>query len=223
DFYELSHAQKRFWILSKFKDGSEAYNISNLFEIAGNLNSEAFRSAFKEVMERHEILRTVFVEKNGEPYQKILSYESTGFEIFEKDLTGSENAEVIIKKYRDEDVKKVFDLETGPLIRIYLFRISEEKHFVLFNIHHIISDGWSKGILIKEFLRLYNSICLKEENEIKPLSIQYKDYTSWHSSTFEEQGKYWREVYKNGIPVLGFPADNEKDRKFCHIQEIKSG
>ena len=210
DFYELSHAQKRFWILSKFKDGSEAYNISNLFEIAGNLNSEAFRSAFKEVMERHEILRTVFVEKNGEPYQKILSYESTGFEIFEKDLTGYENAEVIIKKYRDEDVKKVFDLETGPLIRIYLFRISEEKHFVLFNIHHIISDGWSKGILIKEFLRLYNSICLKEENDIKPLPIQYKDYTSWHSSTFEEQGKYWREVYKNGIPVLGFPADNER-------------
>ncbi|HMQ67794.1 MAG TPA: amino acid adenylation domain-containing protein [Ignavibacteria bacterium] len=223
DLYELSHAQKRFWILSKFKDGSEAYNVSNLFEIKGKLNPDAFRSAFEEVVKKHEILRTVFIENRGEPYQKILSYESTGFEIFEKDLTGSENADAIIKEYREEDIKKAFDLKTGPLIRIYLFKISVEKHIVLFNIHHIISDGWSKEILINDFLSFYNSCCLKEENDIKPLPIQYKDYAEWHKSTFEEQGKYWKEVYKNGIPLLDFPADNERPEVLSYSGNKISG
>jgi amino acid adenylation domain-containing protein/FkbH-like protein len=212
EHYELSHSQKRFWILSKFKDGSEAYNISNIFEIEGKLNPAAFKRAFKEVMERHEILRTVFVEIDGEPYQKILTFEQTGFEIIEKDLNDNSELETELKKYQEEDIKKSFDLENGPLIRVSLFKVTEEKHYVLFNIHHIISDGWSKGILIKEFLHLYNAYCNSGENDLSPLTVQYKDYAEWHRSTFEQQGQYWKEVYMDGIPVMNFPADNERPK-----------
>lgn len=220
EYYELSHAQKRFWILSNFKDGSEAYNVSNVFLIEGNLNTDAFKKAFNSVIERHEILRTVFAEVDSEPMQKILSLTETGFNIEVIDLRKNKNAEVIIKKKLEEDSRKAFNLKTGPLIRASLFREADDKYILVFNIHHIISDGWSREILAKDFLNFYNAYCNKEESNLAPLTIQYKDYAAWHNGSFEEHGKYWKEVFENNIPVLNFPSDYERPEALTYFGEM---
>jgi acyl carrier protein len=209
-FYKLSHAQKRFWILSRFKDGNEAYNMYNAFRIEGELNKDAFKRAFNSVIERHEILRTVFEEIDGEPYQKILSVDEYGFKIEEIDLVKNPDAELLIKNYVKEDAKIPFDLVHGPLLRAALFTEGENEFTFVFNIHHIVSDGWSKSVFTNEFFHLYHSYCKNVKSNLSSLAIQYKDYAAWHSASYAHQGEYWRTVYRNGIPVLNFPQDSER-------------
>ncbi|MEO7766827.1 MAG: condensation domain-containing protein, partial [Ferruginibacter sp.] len=212
EYYPLSHAQKRFWILSHFQDGSEAYNVSNAFMIEGNLNKAAFIQAFDAVIDRHEILRTVFVENEGEPKQKIISLESLKFTVEEIDLQNDLNAEVFIKKWLEEDARRPFDLSKGPLLRATIFGVAPDKFILVFNIHHIISDGWSKGILISEILHGYKVFCAGTGNDLPILPIQYKDYAAWHSASFEIQGNYWKQLYKKSVPVLNFPVDFERPK-----------
>ena len=223
EFYELSHSQKRFWILSNFKDGSEAYNVAGVFKIEGEINIDAFRKAFDSVIERHEILRTVFTETDGEPAQKILKLKETGFKIEETDLRNKANSSEILKKKLEEDARKPFDLKNGPLIRASLFSEADKKYILLFNIHHIISDGWSKGIFVKEFLEFYNAYSKNDEMNLQPLPIQYKDYAVWHNSSFAQQGKYWRDIYGNEIPVLNIPTDFERPKILTYFGEMIKG
>ena len=212
EYYPLSHAQKRFWILSHFKDGSEAYNVSNAFIIVGNLNVAAFKAAFDTVIDRHEILRTIFVEIEGEPRQKILSLKASKFKIEEIDLQNKTNTEATIKNWLEEDSRQPFDLSNGPLLRATIFRKANDKFILVFNIHHIISDGWSKGIFIKEVLHLYKGYSFGAENNLSPLAIQYKDYAAWHTGAYEMQGQYWKTLYGKGVPVLNFPIDFERPK-----------
>ncbi len=216
-YYELSHSQKRFWILSNFKHGSEAYNVSSVFDIEGDLNTDAFKKAFNKVIERHEILRTVFTDIDGEPKQIILPPDTAGFEIEENDFRDRRDAEMIIKKLTDEDSNKPFDLKAGPLLRAALFRVKDYRYVFVLNIHHIISDGWSKGIFIKEFLNLYKSYTENKESNLAELPVQYKDYAAWHKDSFEKQGQYWRQLYKNDIPVLNFPSDFERPKVLTYF------
>jgi len=211
-YYKLSHAQKRFWILSRFKDGNEAYNMYNAFRIEGDLNKDAFKKAFNSVIERHEILRTVFEEIDGEPYQKILSFEEYGFKIEEINLFNNPEAELFIKNYVKDDAKIPFDLIHGPLLRAALFNESENSYTFVFNIHHIVSDGWSKAVFMNEFFNLYYSYCKNVKSSLTPLAIQYKDYAAWHSASYSDQGEYWRTLYRNEIPVLNFPQDSERPK-----------
>ncbi|HEV8084266.1 MAG TPA: amino acid adenylation domain-containing protein [Chitinophagaceae bacterium] len=212
EYYDLSHAQKRFWILSHYKDGSKAYNFTAAYTIEGNLNKAAFNKAIQTVIERHENLRTVFKEIDGEPRQKILSPAELNFQIEEIDLRDNPNPDLIMKKRIESDSGLAYDLAHGPLLRAKLFHKSEQENILLFSIHHIISDGWSKGILINEILDLYKGYSLGSENNLPPLPIQYKDYAAWHNTSIDKQAKYWKDVYKNSIPVLDFPADFERPK-----------
>lgn len=223
EFYELSHSQKRFWILSNFRDGSAAYNVAGVFTIEGNLNINAFKKAFDSVFDRHEILRTVFSETEGNPYQKILPLENMRFRLNENDLRNEVNKKQFLKNKIEEDARLPFDLKNGPLVRATLFKEDEDKHLLLFNIHHIISDGWSKGIFVNEFLYFYNIYCENGKNSLTPLPVQYKDYAAWHNSSFALQAKYWSELYENGIPVLTFPADFERPKVLTYFGEMIKG
>jgi len=212
EFYDLSHAQNRFWILSHFRNGSEAYNVSKAFIIEGDFDISAFKHAFDVVIERHEILRTVFVNTTREAKQKILAPTASGFVIETIDLQQQTNPQVIIKQWLEEDAKRPFDLSKGPLLRTTIFQEATGRFVLVFNIHHIISDGWSKGILIQELLQAYKAICMGTPLALPPLPIQYKDYAAWHLSAFEQQGQYWRDLFKNGVPVLKFPVDFERPK-----------
>ncbi|MEO8567729.1 MAG: amino acid adenylation domain-containing protein [Ginsengibacter sp.] len=217
DYYDLSHAQKRFWILSHYKDGSKAYNFSAAFIIGGYLNKNAFSKAVQTVIERHEILRTVFVEIDGEPKQKILSYKELAFQINEIDLQQIQDADTIIGEAKETELAHPYDLTKGPLFRITLFKKSAEENVLLFSIHHIISDGWSKEILIREILNLYKIYSSDSKNNLPELPIQYKEYAAWHTSNIKEHQKYWNNLFENSIPVLDFPADFERPKVIAFL------
>lgn len=210
--YGLSHAQKRFWVLSHFKDGSRAYNFSGAYTIEGHLNPIDFKRAIEKVIERHENLRTVFIEIDGEPRQKILSPEQVLSQLKEINLQGNPDAAKLIAEAKEFELAHSYDLTTGPLFRITLFRLSDQQHVLLFSIHHIISDGWSKGILINEVLNWYKTYSTGQANDLPELPIQYKDYAAWHTAHITEQKKYWSELFRDDIPVLDFPTDFDRPK-----------
>ena len=210
--YPLSHAQKRFWVLSHFKDGSAAYNVANAFIIEGKLDMGAFKKAFASVIERHEILRTIFIEVNGEPRQQILAASESNFNIEEHDLRNNPNAAAFIKQQQEAGSRQTFDLAHGPLLRVVVNRIADDRFVLLFCIHHIISDGWSKGILIKEVLTFYKNYSSNNNAPLPSLPVQYKDYAAWHNAMYQTQAGYWRQKFINGIPKLNFLTDFERPK-----------
>ncbi|MDQ6815149.1 MAG: HAD-IIIC family phosphatase, partial [Bacteroidota bacterium] len=212
DHYELSHAQKRFWILSQFQDGLTAYNGVGAFTIDGDLDIDAFRLAFHCMIERHESIRTIFIEIEGQPKQKIIPSENFQFDMEIVDLRGNETRADIIDELIQKETQHRFNLAIAPLLRCSLLHIDKSKYVVVFNIHHIISDGWSKAIFITEFLELYKQTITTGGAGLQPLLIQYKDYAAWHTSTFAKQGKYWKNLYREGIPILHFPADFDRPK-----------
>ncbi|MEO8110617.1 MAG: amino acid adenylation domain-containing protein [Ginsengibacter sp.] len=219
DYYDLSHAQKRFWVLSHFKDGSKAYNFSGAYVIEGNLNKDAFKKAIEKLIERHENLRTIFVEIDGEPRQKILSPEESLFQLKEINLQGNPGAARVIAEAKEFELAHSYDLVKGPLFRVTLFNLSGEQNVLLFSIHHIISDGWSKAILINEILNLYKTYSSGSPDNLAALPVQYKDYAAWHTSHIKNQQKYWSDIFQDAIPVMDFPTDFERPKTVSFLGE----
>ncbi|MEO6870151.1 MAG: HAD-IIIC family phosphatase, partial [Ginsengibacter sp.] len=218
-YYDLSHAQKRFWVLSHFKDGSKAYNFSGAYVIEGNLNKDAFKKAIEKLVERHENLRTIFVEIDGEPRQKILSPKESLFQLKEVNLFGNPEAAKVIAEAKEFELAHSYDLAKGPLFRVTLFNLSGEQNVLLFSIHHIISDGWSKGILINEILNLYKTYSSGSPNNLPALPVQYKDYAAWHTSNIKNQQKYWNDLFQDAIPVMDFPTDFGRPKMLSFLGE----
>ncbi|WP_438711356.1 MupA/Atu3671 family FMN-dependent luciferase-like monooxygenase [Aquimarina muelleri] len=216
DSYPVTPSQVRFWVLSKFEGGNEAYSISNELEFEGVFEKEIFLSAFHAIIKRHESLRTYFKEnENGELRQYVVPFEDVDFTINYKDASSLEPAE------REEIISKhqscSFDLEKAPLLKIEAIKIEEKKHLLLFNLHHIVGDGWSLEILSREVIQVYNALLNKQKIELEELPIQYKDYTVWLES--EEQQKrletsreYWLDKLQGELPVLELPEVKKRPK-----------
>lgn len=204
-----SYSQRRLWFIDKM-DHSSAYNLYAAINLEGELNVEALENAFKEIVNRHEILRTFFVETDGTPYQKILS--DINFQISKEDLSNVAHKGEKISLLIETESGRCFDLSKGPLMVCSLYRLEKEKHLLLFNMHHIISDGWSIGILISELTLLYNSFCKGDANPLSPLKTQYKDYVKNHSDMLNDSGSlihktFWIEKFSGELPVTELTPD----------------
>ncbi|MES1159949.1 MAG: amino acid adenylation domain-containing protein, partial [Bacteroidota bacterium] len=218
--YPLSSSQRRLWVLSRFEQGNIAYNMSGAFELEGHLDKEAMEYAFSILIERHEILRTVFKEDNqGEIRQFIQSPEETGFRIMYLDLRPEqgnlEKRAAKINSLVTSAFNRPFDLSTGPLLRAELYQVSDDKWVLIYVMHHIISDGWSMGILIDELLLLYNIYSRGEVNPLPPLRIQYKDYAVWQQTQLEqgemaEDKAWWIRQLEGELPVLELSGDRPR-------------
>jgi tyrocidine synthetase III len=211
DHYELSNAQKRMWILQQLEKDQVAYNLSWAREFNGSLNIEAFRKAFQYILHRHEILRTTFVIVNGEPKQKINSIEDYPFEFEIISLTKQDSDEQVIADLVSEHTSTRFNLSQGPLLNIRLIQINADKHIFIFNIHHIIADGWSMNIIADELATCYNYYTSQTGDLPDPLKIQYKDYSFWQNlnlqrGDLDEHLQYWKEKLGN-ISSLNLPVD----------------
>ncbi|MCK4763468.1 MAG: amino acid adenylation domain-containing protein [Candidatus Aminicenantes bacterium] len=217
EHYALSYAQRRLWILCQFEEDSTAYNMPLALTISGDLDVEAFERALQALIERHESLRTVFVTVDGDPRQKIINIKDFESTIEQVDLRSLE------EKARQEEARKlytaaanrVFDLESGPLFLFKLVKIEEKKYIFIYNIHHIVNDGWSQGIISRELVTLYNCFSRGEENPLLPLELQYKDYTHWHnrlieSGGFAESRDYWLEKFKDKPNGTELPFDHPR-------------
>jgi 3-oxoacyl-(acyl-carrier-protein) synthase/acyl carrier protein len=210
--YPLSDAQRRLWISEQMTTGRNTYNLSALYTFDSDFNQEAFRQAIQALIERHEILRTVFVTEEGEPRQKILPFTDMGFAIENRDLRREKNAGAMIREMAFIDATTPFDLEKGPLLRAKLLRTVDDKYIFLFTMHHIVTDGWSTEILAKEFAILYKNFFTGRENLLSPLRIQYKDYAGWQNDSLgpdkiEEHRAYWTKQFSGELPVLQLTPD----------------
>ena len=218
DSYEVSSAQKRLWILSQFDSGSSAYNIPNSFYINHFVDINCLTKAVDSSIERHEILRTVFkLDKRNELRQYILKREELGFRIDCRDFRKDQKRYELVDTFINEYNYKVFDLENGPLLRICLFRLEDNKYVFYYNTHHIINDGWSMGVLQREWSEFYNSELEQRLVNLKPLRIQYKDYSAWHNAQLQSEEinlhkNYWLEQFKGDLPVLELPSDKSRPK-----------
>ncbi|WP_442603414.1 amino acid adenylation domain-containing protein [Paenibacillus sp. KN14-4R] len=199
--YEVSSAQKRLFALNQFAKEEISYNIPYVFVFEGKLDREKLSESFSRLVQRHEVFRTCFELEDGEIKQKI--YGTIAFSMeYEERNTDSE--EMIISEAGK--FVKPFDLEKSPLLRVKLIRLAAEKHVVMMDMHHIISDGTSMGIILEELAKLYKGEALEE------LKIQYKDYSAWEhkmieSEAMKKQEAYWTNLFSDEIPVLNLPND----------------
>ncbi|MEI3802872.1 MULTISPECIES: non-ribosomal peptide synthetase, partial [unclassified Chitinophaga] len=220
--YPLSSSQRRLWVLNQINQYSTAYNIPCSVMLDGNFSSEQLSRAITAVVNRHEILRTVFREDaSGVVRQWVLPETSLNVEVAFTDLSlvPDQDAQAGIKM--EEDKKTLFDLSKGPLFRVALFRMATDKHLLYFNMHHIISDGWSINVLAEEVLNYYNAYGEGRIPDLKPLTIQYKDYAVWQqeqlaTAAFEQHRLYWMKQFAGPLPLLNLPADRVRPAVFAH-------
>ena len=202
--YDLSSAQNRLYILQQIDLNDISYNMPAVFLIHGKLDRDKFEKAIQGLIYRHETLRTSFCEIHDKTVQRI--EEHVDFRAAYEKIKNEEDV-----KYRLKDFVKPFDLSRPPLLRSALLQLSEEKHFVLFDMHHIISDGSSMEVLIAEFARLY------EGKDLMPLRVQYKDYAArqnryLNGEKFKEQEKYWLKKL-DGFEFTQLPVNNVQSYK----------
>lgn len=208
EYYETSHAQKRLWVLAQFKEGITAYNMPYAVELR-ELDKEAFTRAFEVLEARHESLRTTFRNIDGLPKQVIHPPGALKFNIAYQDLRGKDERVDIAKKIADEEADLPFDLENGPLMRAKLLQLEDNVHIFLFTIHHIISDGWSLEILLKEMTALYEAFLAGEPDPLLPLRIQYKDFVYWQLRMIgEKDERYWLNKLSDYPGLINLPYDN---------------
>ncbi len=198
DYYKLSPSQKRIYLLNKIEDGGTTYNLPGALFIEGKLELIRFKTAFMQLIERHETLRTSFHMIDGQPVQTI--HEATAFDINVLEAQENELPELL------RDFVRPFDLSKAPLIRVQLVKLAQDKHILMYDMHHIVSDGFSSMILVKDFVDLYI------DKKLDELKITYKDYSEWQDGLFEKgelskQEAYWLNTFKDNIPVLNMPTD----------------
>lgn len=209
DYYPLSHAQKRVWLAHQLEGGELAYNVLTANNLIGNLNIEAFKMTFQYIISRHEILRTNFITVEGSPYQVVREAIDNKFVFDYLDFSEASNAEVLAKQELDRHTRVVFDLEKDSLIRVSVIKTSHLKHLFVLSMHHIICDAWSKDIITKEIINIYNTFNRELQPAIPPLRIHYKDFAAWQQKNASEDKAYWQkqlEHYKNVVDLpLDFP------------------
>ncbi|MFH6990695.1 condensation domain-containing protein, partial [Flavobacterium collinsii] len=210
--YALSSAQHSIWLLSQIDVVALGYNISEIFKFKGTLNIEILELAIKEVIKRHEILRTVFKQNSfGEVRQFILSPSDFKFNLNYADVSNLEDPEKKLEKIIDDEIGYQFDLSSESLFRVNLIRTGSEEIVLCFVIQHIISDGWSINLLINEMLTFYMAFCQNKSIRLEPLRIQYKDYSEWqqnnlNSELLEKNKLFWTNQFNDELPVLELPT-----------------
>jgi len=207
---ELSFAQERLWFLAQLEGISATYNIPTALSLEGILELNVLQLALDELVHRHQILRTTFTTIEGTPVQHIEPKISIPIEVIK-----ASSLETPIKVWLQQEARQPFDLETGPLLRVKLLRITEESTVLAVTIHHIISDGWSQGVLIQELAALYQAYCQGKPSPLALLPIQYADYTLWQKQwlqgeVIEAQLSYWQEQLKGVPALLELPIDHPR-------------
>lgn len=210
-----SWAQQRLWFIDQLGSESATYHIAEAIRVRGELNCMALRRALEALIERHEVLRTVFVECGGVPVQQVERHPRLTFK--EVDLSGCGESERATQLHiqKQEEAFGTFDLTRGPLIRTRLIRLQSIDHVLLFTMHHIISDGWSMGIFVRELSELYKAFHERRSPSLAPLSIQYADYAQWQRKwltgpLLEKQLTYWRTQLKGAPPQIDLPTDRPR-------------
>ncbi len=206
----LSFAQQRIWFMDQLERGNTVFNMLVGFRLQGSLKVEALEQALNEIVRRHEVLRTVFIDAGGEPLQSIDPIRQTALRTF--DLTGLSGSEHDTETQRlaIEETERPFDLAHGPLLRASLLHLNEQEHVLLAATHHIVSDGWSLGIFVRELCALYEAFSKDQPSPLETPPIQYVDYAYWQSQSLQgavldQELAYWKQRLAGAPPLLELP------------------
>lgn len=218
ELYSVSTSQKRLWIIHQMEDEKFIYNIPQSYILNGKLDFNAFNYAMEQLVDRHEILRTVFVNQDGEPMQQVRETADLEPIVQFQDISGQPDWELTVRRLVQEEEKYPFDLEKGPLLRAILVKVQPEKHILLFTIHHIIADGWSFEVIKADVFDFYSSFANEDVSLPAPLTIQYKDYAAWQkkqmqSASFLSSRQYWLDQFSNEAPILDLPTDYPRPKE----------
>ncbi|NWA86612.1 non-ribosomal peptide synthetase [Pseudomonas sp. D2002] len=210
-----SLAQNRLWITWQLDPQSSAYTIPGALRLRGELDEDAVRASFQQLIQRHEALRTRFYERDGQAFQRVDANVEFDLQVIDlSDLPAAER-EVRAQQIREDEARTQFDLEKGPLLWVTLVRLGDEEHQLLVTLHHIIADGWSLNILIDEFSRLYAAASQGQTLALPPLALQYADYGSWQRQWLAEgegqrQLAYWKAQLGEEHPTLSLATDHPR-------------
>ncbi|MGD0283905.1 MAG: amino acid adenylation domain-containing protein, partial [Dissulfurispiraceae bacterium] len=215
--YDLSHAQRRLWILDRMEEYLVAFNIPGAYLIEGELDAHALNRAFQALVERHESLRTTFEDLDGVAVQKVR--KDIGFALKVIDLSNDEHEDKVelARGWAAREAALPFDLSEGPLLRATLIRFDGRRSLLSLVMHHIISDGWSFHVLERELAGLYRSYAEGTHPGLLPLTLQYRDYAVWQNNLLQtemirEHREYWRGKLSGELPPLDLPSDLPRPR-----------
>ena len=208
----LSYAQQRLWFLDQLSPNNAFYNIPAALRLKGRLNVPVLEKTINEIVRRHESLRTLFTNEKGKPKQIILPELKIKLKITDLSKLKPTQREKETMRLVSEDAQQPFKLDTGPLFRVSLIKQSDEEYVILFNMHHIISDGWSTNVLMREVAVLYSAFDKGLPSPLPELAIQYADYAAWQRSwlkddVLQKQLDYWKNEIGVNPPPLHLPTD----------------
>src|ERR1035437_10882372 len=209
DFAPLSFSQLQMWVIDRMTPGNPAYNLPVGYRLRGPLNPAALEDSFNEVIRRHEILRTTFTVKNDEPLQRIQPECRIRINFAELDPATAESR---LQSLATEEALKSFDLSRLPLIHVSLFRLGKAEHVLIINLHHIVVDGISIGLILDEVDIFYRALTGGRDPHPPDLSLQYADFALWQrqavdDAAYADQLRFWRKQLSGELPVLELPAD----------------
>jgi len=209
----LSFAQERLWFLDQLEPGSPLYNVPVALRLKGQLDLDAFAVTFREIVRRHEALRTSFGGADGKPVQVIEPEASLDVPLVDISHLPADEREAALARLAEEEARKPFDLRRAPLLRVQAIKLAEDEHAVLATLHHIVSDGWSLGVLVNEIAALYSGRTLPE------LAVQYADFAVWQRGRLtgelagdwlETETGHWRSALAGASTVLDLPTDHPR-------------
>ncbi|WP_240358951.1 condensation domain-containing protein, partial [Myxococcus vastator] len=209
----VSFAQQRLWLLEHLGVAPGLYTLAVPVRLSGHLRVEVLAKSLDAILQRHEALRTTFTRgEQGVPVQ-VISPEVPLRLVVEALAEEESGAE--LRRQLAEELRRGFDLERGPLVRVRLWRLGPDEHVLLLAMHHIAADGWSMGVLVKELAAHYEALLDGKPPMLPPLTVQYADYARWQrewlqGEALEAQLDYWRQQLRGALPVLELPVDRSR-------------
>lgn len=212
--FPASFAQQRLWFLDQLIPDNGIYNVPTVIRLTGSLKLAALEQTFNEIVLRHETLRTTFIVSDGQPLQAIAPSLTIPLSVLDLQQLPDDEQEVKAKCIITAEIERPFDLSSGPLLRVTLLVLSETEHILLLNMHHIICDDWSMGVLIRELGTLYAAFAQNQPSPLLELPLQYADFAHWQrewlqGEVLQTQLAYWREQL-NDISILHLPTDKPR-------------
>ena len=212
--FPVSFAQQRLWFLEQLVPGNPFYNVPTAVRLTGPLDLAALEQTFNEIVRRHEALRTTFRMLDGQPVQAIAPQLSLPLPVVDLQLPATEQ-EAAVERLMTEEVQQPFNLAQGPLLRVHLLQLGLLEHILLLTMHHIVSDGWSIGVLLRELGTLYAAFATGKPSPLAELPIQYADFAHWQRQWLQgevlaTQLAYWQQQLEGATPSLTLPTDRPR-------------
>ncbi|MBD2043500.1 non-ribosomal peptide synthetase [Microcoleus sp. FACHB-672] len=212
--FPASFSQQRLWFFDQLIPGTAAYNVPTVIRLTGTLNLTALERTLNEIVRRHEVLRTAFVIVEGQPFQAIAPSLNVAVPVLDLQQLPTTEREAEAKRLITAECERPFNLSQGPLLRVTLLRLDEREHILLLNMHHIVADDWSIGVLIRELGIFYTAFAENRPALMPALPLQYADFAEWQrewlqGDVLETQLAYWRQQLA-GIEVLNLPVDRPR-------------